>query len=403
MNKLCLLTMLLLPACTSPRAVPRAILDDGWIEARLRESGEFDHLLEDPARFRLQILVSEVVEDGGRPRLVRHGFRVDEEYFYPASAIKTCATISALAALDRIDGVDEHSPLALHPLFEDEEFEYRDETNLDDGAITVHHEIRKLFLVSDNRAYNRLYELSGHREINEAMWAAGLESVRLHHRLSEFRSVEDNRRSPEITFHVASFENRFVPERESDLELENDGRFRRLDVGEAHVSGGERVEGPMSFRTKNAISLVDLQDLNVLLLRPDIDLGKPGFELSDERRALLAGVMAEYPSRSENPRYSAAEYPLDWGKFLLPGLTRVVPEAELVIHNKVGRAYGFSIENALVVHRPTGRSFFCTAVLQTNANETLNDGVYEYEEVADPFFADLGEVLASSLLLRPAR
>ena len=398
MKKLLLLTPLLSPACQSVSTTPPPIQEDDWIEASLRESGKFDHLLEDPARFRLQILVSEVVEEDGRATLVRRGFRVDDEYFYPASAIKTCATITALEAMDRVGGVDVHTPLAWHPLFDDEEFEDRDDTNLDGGSITVHHEIRKLFLVSDNRAYNRLLELSGHREINEAMWAAGLESTRLHHRLSEFRSIEDNRRSPRIDFLPAGEDARTVPVRESDLMLDNEGLFRDLDVGEARVSGGERIEGPMSFRMKNGISLVDLQDLNVLLLRPDIDIGKPGFDLSDEQRALLADTMAEYPSRSENPRYDAKSYPLDWGKFLLPGLTRVVPESELTIHNKVGRAYGFSIENALVVHDPTGRAFFCTAVLQTNANDTLNDGVYEYDKIADPFFADLGEVLARELL-----
>jgi hypothetical protein len=40
-----------------------------------------------------------------------------------------------------------------------------------------------------------------------------------------------------------------------------------------------------------------------------------------------------------------------------------------------------------------GIEFFVTAVIYTNANETLNDDTYEYEEIAFPFFAELGEYL----------
>ena len=80
--------------------------------------------------------------------------------------------------------------------------------------------------------------------------------------------------------------------------------------------------------------------------------------------------MSRYPGDSENP----------------------------AIYNKVGRAYGSSIENAYVVDEGSGRSFFATAVLYTNPNRTVNDGVYAYEALADPYFAELGEALARVLL-----
>ena len=52
--------------------------------------------------------------------------------------------------------------------------------------------MRKLFLVSDNPAYNRLLDLVGAAELNARMWAAGLSSVRLRHRLSETRSASEH-------------------------------------------------------------------------------------------------------------------------------------------------------------------------------------------------------------------
>ena len=42
-------------------------------------------------------------------------------------------------------------------------------------------------------------------------------------------------------------------------------------------------------------------------------------------------------------------------------------------------------------------SLFVAAVVYTNANGVLNDGIYEYEEVADPFLAAVGEVVGREL------
>jgi hypothetical protein len=52
-------------------------------------------------------------------------------------------------------------------------------------TITVAHEIRKLFLVSDNRAFNRLFDLVGRTALNRLLWDSGLASARLFHRLHD--------------------------------------------------------------------------------------------------------------------------------------------------------------------------------------------------------------------------
>ena len=41
------------------------------------------------------------------------------------------------------------------------------------------------------------------------------------------------------------------------------------------------------------------------------------------------------------------------------------------------------------------------AVLYTNADGVLNDDAYEYEQVADPFMADLGQVVLTQLRKMP--
>ena len=356
-----------------------------------------------PEAARLQLLLSVVRPGPNGPELERSGFRVDAEYFYPASAIKTCGAVAAIQTARAVEsrtgsavGLD--TPLRFHPLFDDEVLEERDETNLDGGTITLRHELRKLFLVSDNRAYNRTYELVGHRELNRAMWDAGLDSVRLNHRLSEFRSVEDQRRTPAVEWLVSADETELSPQRTSDLVLTNEGPG--LLVGRARATDAGVVEEPFDFTHKNGISLVDLQDLNVLLLRPDLrvglDVDKKGFELTDDERAFLRRAMSDLPRESENPKYDPEDYPDSWGKWLLPGLERVAPRSSFTLCNKVGRAYGFSVENAYVEPRDGRPAFFLTAVLYTNANGVVNDGAYEYAD-ADRFLAELGEAVARAL------
>lgn len=103
-------------------------------------------------------------------------------------------------------------------------------------------------------------------------------------------------------------------------------------------------------------------------------------------RLVLMEAMAQYPSQSANPKYDGSDYPDDYCKvfelsfrdssicyclslelvvnntlitstgafqFFLPGLSRIRPKEALRIYNKIGRAYGFTIDNSYVVYIPS--------------------------------------------------
>lgn len=348
--------------------------------------------------YRLQAVLG-TIEDGpdGRPRLVQHGFRLGAEYFYPASAVKLFAAVCALetlAALRQETGlaIDADTPLVYHPLFADEVLADADASNLEAGTISVRHEIRKLFLVSDNRAFNRLYELIGQDDLARCLARAGLGEARIVHRLSEARSIEDNRRVPRIDLVGDGFAYT-LPARTAEP-LPPAGEIGGLVVGQAQMQGGARVERGFDFATKNRISLADLQRGLCMVVRPELDCGGPGFALSPADRALLHEAMGQYPRQSKNPVYEAAAYPDHYVKYLLPGLVRAVPEARLRLLGKVGQAYGFTIDNAYAEDSASGRAFFLAAVIYTNADGVLNDDRYEYDQVALPLLTDLGEAAA---------
>ena len=302
--------------------------------------------------------------------------------------------------------ISRSTALRFHPLFDDDVLEVADPSHVDGGAITAGHEARKVLLVSDNAAYNRLYELAGNDGVNGSLRAAGLAHTRIFHRLAEFRAPEDQLRVPAIDLLddrgrvIASLPSRTASSPGTNAFLDG------VEFGRAHTLGTQLIEGPMSFDRKNFMPLEDLVDMNIMLLRPDLQpaldrlRGGParaGFGLSEVDRDFIREAMASTPGASADPRYDPSSYPDDYSKFLLPGLLRLRAAEELVVRDKVGRAYGFSITNSEVVDRRTGRSFFLAATLYTNPNGVVGDGVYDYGR-ADRFFADLGEVVGRAVL-----
>jgi len=257
--------------------------------------------------------------------------------------------------------------------------------------------LKKLFLVSDNAAYNHCFEIAGPDGLNRAMWDAGFASVRLWHRLSEVRTLDENRVTRAVVLRDGSLETR-LPARDASIDLQND-LWHDLDVGTARQSDGQRIDGPMSFSRKNAILLEDLQDVLVEVIRPEIDTGKRGFPgLTVEQRAFVVHSLGELPRESVNPKFDPGKVSDHGCKFVLRGIRKVVPAEHLRVYDKIGRAYGFSVENAWVEDRRTGAGFFLAIVLYTNPDGVLNDDVYAYEEIADPFLDGLGEVIARAVL-----
>jgi hypothetical protein len=404
--------------CAACRAAPpvappnwRVPAEDGLIEHLLAEqaaeSPAVAAVLADPAAYRAQVLYSEVVPgSAGRPVLERHAWRLDAEYVYPASAIKLPAAVAAVEFLNargRELGVEIplDAPLTFHALHPGEERADSDPTNLDGESVTVLHEIRKLFLASDNRAFDRLYDLCGQAWLGSSMRRAGLDTVHFAHRLGAARTAEENRRAPRVELRLVD---RVIewPERVDPVDPALDNLaagWSGLEVGSDHVTGAGLAGGPMDFRWMNAISLRDLEECLVKLARPDVELGTPGFDLTPEQRELLLAAMREYPGDSRNPVYDRARFPDDGGKLLLPGLERAGPRERWSVANKAGLGYGFAVESSYVEDRATGRAFFLTAVVYCNADEIVGDERYEYEEVALPFMAALAEVIA---LRRPA-
>lgn len=389
-------------------------METRWIQHLLGQHPEkFGRFLDQPDRYKLQVLITELIPNvSGAMEIDSTSHRLGAEYIYPASTIKLCSAIGALERLaemrDRGAAISRQTPMVIHPLFADSVIEDHDDSNLGGnlaggappGSITIDHCVRKIGLVSDNPAHNFLYEFLGHRGINERMWAYGLTSIRIRHRLSQHRTPIENMMTAQVDFQTSKGV-LTVPTRTSTLEIPPESAATPgLNIGHAQMINGRVVDGAMSFATKNHAGLSDLQKLLLLIVRPEIMFAdvprRP--RLDDSDRSALLQSLRQYPADSLSPRYAREQYPDAYGKFLLPGLVRVRPKQEWVMHNKCGQAFGFTLDNAHIRHGPTGRECAVAASIYTNDSGVMNIDGYDYQRDAFPFFADLGETIGRWML-----
>ncbi|NUP10975.1 MAG: hypothetical protein HOW73_33430 [Polyangiaceae bacterium] len=378
----------------SASAAPPAPAADTWLDTTLRAADpRWADWLADAPNLRLQILVTIVTPEG---TFESHELRADAEYFYPASAIKTLLAISALRTLSQKIGSDvnlatkiercrEDRPGCEPPEEDEDDKERRADGKKKHEKLRVGEEISKMLSYSDNDSYNRLYDIVGHRELNEDMAKLGLASVRFHHRMSA--PADQSRTTLRTVLLPPGKKPITIPKRKSDFEPAPTPATNLL-VGTAYKDRKGLVEEPLSFATKNYVSLHDLQRVNVSLLfpgRPEgIDLG-----LSEAQRKHIVSAMTQ----NLRAQKRAAEHgPLS------PGLLEVLPADRLVYIAKSGRAYGFHLENAFIKDTESGRGFFVTATVYSNPDGVLNDDDYGYDEVTRPLLASLGQALGRAIL-----
>ncbi|MEO0483671.1 MAG: serine hydrolase [Planctomycetota bacterium] len=363
-------------ACTGVRA---DVLP-AWINEPT--TAVWQRVVDDAEGHKLQVVLRWPDDDGDGYE--RWAFRDGAEYFYPASTIKLCAAVAALEKLNgRIETTGAELSAATPLAWPGEE-----------ASTTLGADVRRIFVVSDNPAFNRLYDFCGRTFLNERMAAWGLEDSRITHRLSVARTPEENRRTPEVR--MVNDEGDLLaasPAARCDLTLSSEG-MAGLRVGTARMSGGERLDEPIDFTFHNAASLDDLQRALVAMT----DERDRSMRLTRAQRALLVEAATMLPRDSTDPAYDPETYTDDYVKFLLPGLLRTAPMEDWRVTNKVGLAYGFVTENARVEHVPSGRVVFVAATLYVNPNGVMNDNTYGYDETSLPFMADLGEAVGRALL-----
>lgn len=367
----------------------------------LSHPDKFKKLTDYPAKYRLQILYTQINRDGkNKPTLTTYSYRSDSnEYFYPASTVKLAASVLALEKLNslKIDKSFTFYTLKNRP----SQLKIKTDLSASSGLPSVEHYIKKILLVSDNEAYNRLYEFLGQRPFNETMLSKGFNGVRLTHRLqTPLPRLENQYTNP---IQVVDASGKVVYEQPEAFNDKPYSASIPILLGKGTMNEAGVVENkPLDFSLKNAYPLQAQHEFLQRLMLPEAFPAKDRFKLSKEDYAFLYRYMSMYPTESKNPIYKE-EY-ASYCKFLYYGAEKNAHlNPSLRIFNKVGDAYGFLLDNAYVVDLDKKIEFIVTAVLLCNEDEIFNDEQYDYDSIGFPFYKNLGQVIYDYEVKRPKK
>jgi len=319
-----------------------------------------------PERHEIQILYSQIDEnEKGETVFSDYNFQLNNQnYFYPASTVKLP---TAILALEFTDNTTFLSP----------EVEY-----IIEGDTILHNfndDIRQIFAVSDNQAYNRLYEFLGRDHINNQLRTKKISPVRIGHRIETENTAEQERKK------IKFLANRNVG-------IKKDGTLESILVektlkGKGYIKDGTLVSEPMDFSEKNYFPLETQHNTIKRLFFEKSFAINERFNLSPASKKYLKNVMSNPPRKLG---YDGDKFNDSFGKFFIYGDSQDnIPEG-IKIYNKVGYAYGTITETAYIEDTVNDVKFILSATILVNENGIFNDNEYEYEEIGIPFLAQLG-------------
>jgi hypothetical protein len=358
-------------------------------------------VLRDTSKYQVQIIYTQIDRnEHGNPLFTDYSFNLnDNHYFYPASTVKLPIALLALEWLEEqnIEGLtlgttmltDSVRPSQL-PAFSD--------TTSQNGFPSIGHYIKKILLVSDNDASNRLFELIGMDYINHKLREKGLLNSVITQRLSFPISPEENRHFNPVRFVDKSGKILLeLPARQSDSVYVVPGNPK---IGQAFYRNDSLIQGRMDFSYKNKFALSDLHGVVKRIIFPEAFVGSERFNLNEEHRNFVLKYMSMLPRESDFPKYDTMEYYDSYSKFFKFGADKSPIPSRFRIFNKTGWSYGFLIDGSYFVDFESGVEFFVSAVVYVNEDQILNDDKYETDEVGLPFFAELGDYLYQRELKR---
>ncbi len=376
---------------------------NGFLDSLLSSYPHYFHdILKNRKAWNVQIMYTKINRNKqGIPDLEHHHFNVDRgSYFYPASTVKLPIVLLALQKLNELKwkGINRNTAMLTETAFSGQSAVFNDPTTIH-GKPSISNYIKKILLVSDNDAYNRLYEFLGQGYINEQLHKKGYADVEILHRLNIFLTEEENSRTNPVSFYSDSGDILYrQPAQKNNVKY----ALRKESLGIGYYSNGKLINLPMDFSKKNKIALEDLHKILISLVFPKNVPASERFNITEDDRLFVLKYMGKLPTESVYPPYAAdsIHYWPAYVKFLMFGAEKGRLPDQLRIFNKVGDAYGHLIDVAYITDQKNKIEFFVSAVIYCNSDGILNDDRYDYGTIGLPFMKNLGKVIYAYELKR---
>jgi Beta-lactamase enzyme family len=348
---------------------------DVFLEALLKQYPQyFDSILSKKQALNVQVIYTQIDRGAnGIAGLKHYYFNVNPAvYFDPAASVKlplALLTMQKLAALG-LNGVDRNSTMLTEKAYSGQTAVLNDHTTTN-GKPTIAQYLKRMLLVSDAEAANRLYELLGQQQINQQLKEKGYAAAQITERLGADLTEDENRHTNPVKFYAPG--NKLIYEQAAGF---NTAPFNLL-------SG--------DVKTRSRLSLEDLHTMMISLVFPNKVTAAQRFPLSDEDRKYILKYMSQWPAESSNPPYidEPGIYHPAFSKYLLVGLGKDSISPLIRIFNAAGEADGSFVDIAYIADFDNKTEFFLSAVMDAGQDESEMTGltfmnhlgkvIYEYE------------------------
>jgi len=380
--------------------------DSVFLKEFLKSTVKFPDIINNPSKYRVQIIYTQITHNKSLPPILKHYvYRYEaQEYFYPASIVKLPLSIFALERINTLSakGVNMYTRF-INNCLNKCQIENNYDKYLKYSVPCIANFIKLALVVSDNTAYNQLYEFNGQEPINSRLAELGYSNARIVHRFSDC-STEMNKQTSGFTFYNSKEEVICVlPSLVNDVKYSSPVTNR--NIGKQYVDGNNKiVNDPKNFDNKNYLPLDNIHDILIRLCFPNLYPKEKRFNITNDERNFLMTQLLISPKQSDISEINNNMHYYDsYANYFFYGSEKSNSiKKEIKVYNIVGKSYGFLIDCAYIVNKAKGIEFFLTACIYVNSNEIVNDNVYEYNSIGLPFLKKLGwDIYKYELSLKP--
>ena len=385
------------------RGVRLTPADSPLLDSLLKVNSILKRVAQNP-QYELQIIYTQIDRDAqNRPSFISHTYHLNpRQYFNPASLVKLPVVALSLEKLN-----DLHQPGVTRRTIMATGTGYRCQTPVpfaapadSDRTATVGNYIKRMLLVSDNLAYNRLYEFLGQHPLNQRLHELGYSNARITRRFAPCDTAANRHTNP-ISFHTPTGDTLYKQLAQINP-IPYTSPLGRVLKGRAHQAGRRVISEPYDFTTANHLPLADITALLQAILFPESVPASQRLRLTPPDYAFLRRYLHATPHQSGYHPYAPARYFDAYKKYLYYGRNPEIPhQSTLRIYNIVGMSHGYLADVAYFADSLHQSEFLLSAVLYVNQDGIINDGAYEYDAIGQPFLVQLGRQIHQYETQRP--
>ena len=361
------------------------------IELVLKSDPYLKEIIKDKEDYEIQVMLTKVNHNNTKIDFQNYQYQHDEnQYFYPASTIKLPIVVLTLKKINELRS--KGSDITLKSKIILNNVDNYSNFKLQDSITSFQNLIADIFLVSDNSASNILIDFIGYNYFNDEMQNAGFDRTYLNHKFNPDPYVNSTWQISDLDKNIISSIN------DNQKIIKADDKINGLDKGERRYFNGEILDESLNFSEKNRFSITDMHNLIKYIFYPEIFDKANTFNLNVEDYDFIRYWMSRFTYEDIGEKFIGDEKFFEtYNKFFIHGDEQSVSNEQIRVYNKIGQAYGTSIDNGLIKNYQNNVEFILTSTIYTNKNKVINDNLYEYDDIAEPFLAKLSRAIYKEL------